>query len=112
MLFLFAAVRPATIPIPVKDERFTVNFTITNLLYSSEFQNPSSSKYNATRNTLAHMVSPGESHPSISLQYVQYFEFVLFLLTSLSNPCWQLDLLLKNSSIGPTHTGCTVVALR
>ncbi|XP_025047428.1 mucin-16 [Alligator sinensis] len=73
-----STVRPATIPIPVKDERFTVNFTITNLLYSSEFQNPSSSKYNATRNTLAHM----------------------------------LDLLLKNSSIGPTHTGCTVVALR
>ncbi|NXE44435.1 MUC16 protein, partial [Ptilorrhoa leucosticta] len=34
-------------------ERFTVNFTITNLPYTSDLENPDSAKYNATRRVTA-----------------------------------------------------------
>ncbi|NXQ81380.1 MUC16 protein, partial [Nyctibius grandis] len=57
---------------------FTVNFTMTNLLYTSALGNPNSKKFIATKKALTYL----------------------------------LDHVLKNSSIGPAYTGCTVVALR
>ncbi|KFO70274.1 Mucin-16, partial [Cuculus canorus] len=57
---------------------FTVNFTMTNLLYTSALANPNSKKSIATKNTMTYL----------------------------------LDHVLKNSSIRPIYTGCTVVALR
>ncbi|NXA02890.1 MUC16 protein, partial [Nesospiza acunhae] len=33
-------------------ERFTVNFTITNLPYTSDLENPHSAKFNATRRVM------------------------------------------------------------
>ncbi|NXW96543.1 MUC16 protein, partial [Larus smithsonianus] len=61
-----------------REDQFTVNFTVTNLLYTSAFGNPNSKKFIATRKTLGYL----------------------------------LDRVLKNSSISPAYTGCTVVALR
>ncbi|NXF37859.1 MUC16 protein, partial [Nyctibius bracteatus] len=57
---------------------FTVNFTMTNLPYTSALGNPNSKKFIATKKALTYL----------------------------------LDRVLKNSSISPAYTGCTVVALR
>ncbi|NXA56040.1 MUC16 protein, partial [Nothocercus julius] len=59
-------------------KHFTVNFTITNLLYRPALGNPNSKKFNATKNALTYL----------------------------------LDHMLKNSSINPAYTGCTVQTLR
>ncbi|NWI71500.1 MUC16 protein, partial [Todus mexicanus] len=61
-----------------REEHFTVNFTVTNLLYTSALRNPNSKKFIATKKALTYL----------------------------------LDLKLKNSSISPAFTGCTVEALR
>ncbi|KFU93143.1 Mucin-16, partial [Chaetura pelagica] len=57
---------------------FTVNFTLSNLLFTSALENPNSKRLNSTKHVLSYL----------------------------------LDRMLKNSSIGPDFTGCSVVALR
>ncbi|NXH46590.1 MUC16 protein, partial [Dicaeum eximium] len=43
-----------TTPAPL--ERFTVNFTITNLRYTSDLENPDSAKFRATRRVMNMML--------------------------------------------------------
>ncbi|NWS60890.1 MUC16 protein, partial [Chunga burmeisteri] len=49
--------------------KFTVNFTITNLQYSTSLRNPYSSKFTATRRVLTALVSVIYSHLFFSLIY-------------------------------------------
>ncbi|KAK2541988.1 mucin-5AC-like protein [Columba livia] len=73
-------VEPTTSPAPppAREGHFTINFTMTNLLYTSAFENPNSKQSLATKKALTYL----------------------------------LDHVLRNSSIRPVYTGCTVVALR
>ncbi|KFV77232.1 Mucin-16, partial [Struthio camelus australis] len=64
----FAAASPA-LPL-ARTERFTVNFTIINLLYRPELGNPNSKKFNATKNTLTYLVDPLLQKSSIGPAYI------------------------------------------
>ncbi|XP_014645890.1 PREDICTED: mucin-16 [Ceratotherium simum simum] len=57
---------------------FTLNFTITNLFYTSDMGHPGSVKFNSTEKDLNHL----------------------------------LDLLFKNTSVGPLYSGCRLILLR
>ncbi|KFP21299.1 Mucin-16, partial [Egretta garzetta] len=76
----FCAFLAAASPTPPleREGHFTVNFTVTNLLYTSALGNSNSKNFIAAKKTLAYL----------------------------------LDRVLKNSSISPAYTGCTVVGLR
>ncbi|XP_064353329.1 mucin-16 [Dromaius novaehollandiae] len=50
-------------------EHFTVNFTITNLLYRPVLGNPNSKKFNATKNTLTYLLDRVLKNSSISPAY-------------------------------------------
>ncbi|NXI56486.1 MUC16 protein, partial [Chloroceryle aenea] len=50
-------------------EHFTVNFTITNLLYTSALRNPSSKEFIATNKTLTYLVDPLLQKSSIGPAY-------------------------------------------
>ncbi|KAK4808030.1 hypothetical protein QYF61_017050 [Mycteria americana] len=85
----FCAFLAATSPAPplAREGHFTVNFTVTNLLYTSALGNSNSKKFIATKRTLTHLVIM-----SCSLDYV--------------------DPLLQKSSIGPAYIGCKIMAFR
>ncbi|NXG39342.1 MUC16 protein, partial [Dromaius novaehollandiae] len=51
-------------------EHFTVNFTITNLLYRPVLGNPNSKKFNATKNTLTYLVDRLLQKSSIGPAYI------------------------------------------
>lgn len=50
-----AATSPA--PPPAREGHFTINFTMTNLLYTSAFENPNSKQSLATKKALTYLVS-------------------------------------------------------
>ncbi|NWX73420.1 MUC16 protein, partial [Alca torda] len=50
--------------------QFTVNFTVTNLLYTSAFGNPNSKKFIATKKTLGYLVDPLLQKSSIGPAYL------------------------------------------
>ncbi|XP_068775620.1 mucin-16 [Struthio camelus] len=52
-----------------RTERFTVNFTIINLLYRPELGNPNSKKFNATKNTLTYLLDHMLKNSSINSTY-------------------------------------------
>ncbi|NWS60905.1 MUC16 protein, partial [Chunga burmeisteri] len=70
-----------------KEGRFTVNFTVTNLLYTSALGNPNSKKFIATRKTLTYLVSVRQ------VLLVAMFLLILFINCDLSAGffSWQLD---------------------
>lgn len=60
-LFSLAAVKPATTQSPgAITEHFTLNFTITNLMFTTDLQTPNSRKFRSTEKIMKHYVS--QSH--------------------------------------------------
>ncbi|NXD87573.1 MUC16 protein, partial [Halcyon senegalensis] len=57
-------------PPPAREEHFTVNFTVTNLLYTSELRNPSTKKFIATNKTLMYLVDLLLQKSSIGPAYI------------------------------------------
>ncbi|NXX96353.1 MUC16 protein, partial [Centropus bengalensis] len=53
-----------------RKEHFTVNFTMTNLLYTSAFGNPNSKKSIATKKALTYLVDPLLQKSSIGPAYI------------------------------------------
>lgn len=86
-----------------------MNFTVTNLLYTSALGNSNSKNFIAAKKTLAYLVSDGRV-PLVAMSLL----VLLFIHRDLPAGLfsWQLDRVLKNSSISPAYTGCTVVGLR
>ncbi|KFR04870.1 Mucin-16, partial [Nipponia nippon] len=62
----------ATSPAPplAQEGHFTINFTVTNLLYTSALRNSNSKKYIATKKTLTYLVDPLLQKSSIGPAYV------------------------------------------
>ncbi|NXL66036.1 MUC16 protein, partial [Chordeiles acutipennis] len=56
-------------PSLVREEHFTVNFTVTNLLYTSALGNPNSKKFIATKKALTYLLDRVLKNSSISPAY-------------------------------------------
>ncbi|NXW24675.1 MUC16 protein, partial [Circaetus pectoralis] len=70
-----------------KEGHFTVNFTVTNLLYTSALQNPNSKKFIATKKTLTYLVSVSQV-PLVAMSLL----VLLFIHCNLTGfLSWQLD---------------------
>lgn len=62
-----AATSPA--PPPAREGHFTINFTMTNLLYTSAFENPNSKQSLATKKALTYLVSVTQA-PLVSVAFL------------------------------------------
>lgn len=92
---------------------FTLNFTITNLLYREDMDHPGSGIFNYTERMLQHVVRLHRPCPSLLLHH----KLVLCgcWKAGYSFPFlfpWQLRPLFKESSIGSSYAGCKMIALR
>ncbi|NXR19287.1 MUC16 protein, partial [Cinclus mexicanus] len=85
-------------------EHFTLNFTITNLMFTTDLQTPSSRKFHSSEKIMKHYVSQN----SVFTELTQDYGVPVFTKTF---PC-QIDPLLQKSSIGPHFTGCSVTGFR
>ncbi|XP_030396665.1 mucin-16 [Gopherus evgoodei] len=63
-------VLPTSTPVPAI-ERFTVNFTITNLKYNSQLGTPHSTRFNATEKVLISLLNPIFKNSSIGPAYIK-----------------------------------------